>query len=399
MGEGVRWAAVAARVMATVVAAMAFAGEAAAQDWSLQSSITESGTYNSNLLLTPDDELNTFAAVTTPQLKLQRESDTSSISLGASLRYAQYFGHSDLDADSERVNLDVRKALSERSQIGLNGDFNRDTTLSSEEDLTDAFLTRQVRFREWKASPSWSYALSPIDQLSLSGSYWAKDYDSIQKIDYHYYGGEADYSHQLSELAAITGSVSYFHYSYDDPANTANDIYGALIGYKYTPSEKFYITGSVGLDYDVTKDDNHDDTGDLGYRLKFDTAYTVTPQTTARFLLSHDTEPSGNGATVTRTRGTLSLSYALSELTTLALDANYVDNDDYLGEENGNQQPRVSRYYALKPSLTWNITEDLSLSASYQFRYKTLESEGTAMDQGALLTVHYGFPELHWSGF
>src|SRR5436305_544719 len=125
--------------------------------------------------------------------------------------------------------------------------------------------------------------------------------------------------------------------------------------------------------------------------------YQFSQQTNVKVLISHDTEPSGDGRTVNRSRGTLRLTYALSELTNLGLDANYSDNQDYLGSSNSTSEK--SRYYALKPSLTWNITEDLSLSASYQFRYKTFESQGTAIDNGALLTVHYGFPDFHWSGF
>jgi hypothetical protein len=401
MGEGVRRAAAAAGVVATVIAAQALTNRAAAQDWSLSSSISQSGGYNSNLLLRPDNKLSTFSTVTKPQLKLERDSETSSVALSGTFKFAQYFDHSDLNADSELVNLNATKLLSERSQLGFNGDFNRDTTLGSDEDITGKFLTKQIRFRQWDASPSWSYALSPIDQLTLTGSYLSKDYDSLQKVDYQYYGGDTEYSHQLSELAAITGSISYFRYDADNPPqNTTNDIYGALIGYKYAPSERFYASGSVGADYNVTKSDNpHQDRGDVGYRLKLDLGYQMTDQTKARFLLSHDTEPSGDGTQVTRTRGTLQLSYALSELTTLALDANYVDNDNYFGERTSRTTEGLTRYYALKPSLTWNITEDLSLSASYQFRYKTLQSQGNAIDNGAIVTLRYGFPDLHWTGF
>jgi hypothetical protein len=401
MSEGVRRAAAAAGVVATVIAAQAFTNGAQAQDWSLSSSISQSGTYNSNLLLRPDDKLSTFGTVTKPALKLERDSETSSVALTGVFKFAEYFGHSDLNSDSELVNLNASKLLSERSQLGFSGDYNRDTTLSSDEDITGKFLTKQVRFRQWDANPSWSYALSPIDRLTLTGSYLSKDYDSLQKVDYQYYGGNAEYSHQLSELAAITGSISYFRYDADNPPqDSTNDIYGALVGYKYAPTERFYVSGSVGLDYDVTKSDSpQQDRGDVGYRLKFDLGYQISDQTKARFLLSHDTEPSGDGTQVTRTRGTLQLSYALSELTTLALDANYVDNDNYFGERTSRTTEGLTRYYALKPSLTWDITEDLSLSASYQFRYKTLQSQGNAIDNGAIVTLRYGFPDLHWTGF
>jgi hypothetical protein len=76
-----------------------------------------------------------------------------------------------------------------------------------------------------------------------------------------------------------------------------------------------------------------------------------------------------------------------------------VDNDNYFGERTSRTTEGLSRYYALKPSLTWNITDDLSLSASYQFRYKTIQSQGNAIDNGAIVTLRYGLPDLHWTGF
>lgn len=375
------------------------------QDWSLNADLSERGTYNSNLLLSPDHKINAFGSLTIPEFVLKRDSPTSSIALDGQFKFAEYFNHSELDSDSQLFNLKLSKDLSERSTVSFQGDFNRDTTLTSDEDLTGRFLTEPVRFITWDAAPTWSYQLSPIDTLTWDGSYLSTNYQSTLRTDYEYYGTDLSYEHQLSEVAAITGAVSYFRFVPDDFLHTRSDIYGALIGYRYAPTDRFLVSGSAGLDYDIThQDDIGFDTGDstdLGYRVKFNMNYALNDQTKAVISLSHDVQPSGNGRLETQNRGTLTLNYQFGEKTAFSLVANYVDNQDYFGSGTGtNGSEELSRYFSVGPSLSWDITEDLKLQASYQLRHKIFEGDGgSATDNAAFLTIRYALPEMHWSLF
>jgi hypothetical protein len=238
----------------------------------------------------------------------------------------------------------------------------------------------------------------------VTGDYQTIFYNSDLKTDYEYYGGSAQWEHQLSEVASVLGSVSYFRFDPDDVLDTTTDIYGGLVGYRYKPSERLIVTGQVGLDYDVThQDDIGSGTGnsdDFGYRLKFDFDYKVSDQTKAKILLSHDTEPSGDGRQVTRNRANLILSYQVSELTTVSFNAGYLDDQDYFGSAAGsNADQAQSRYYTVSPTVSFKLAESLNLDASYQFRYKTNDSEGSASDNSAFLTLRYALPDQHWSGF
>jgi hypothetical protein len=374
-----------------------------AQDWSLDSNLTQRVTYNSNLLLNPDHKINAFGSLTIPQLTLERVGPTSSVSLDGKFKFAEYFDHSTLNSDAQDLSLQASKDLSERSKVDFHGEFDRDTTLTSESDIDDRFLDHAIRYIYWNVSPSYTYLLSPIDQVSVTGAYQNKNYDSNEKTDFQYYGGSLDYAHSLSEIFQVTASLSYYRYVPDVVTDLSSDIYGGLVGYKYTPSERLSVSGGVGLNYNVThQDDNggeRDVTSDVGYRFKFDLDYDLGERTKINLVISHDTEPSGDGRQVTRTRGNLGLDYKVGELTTLSLDASYSDNQDYLGESS-QQSDNLSRYYALKPAVTWDLTEDLSLAATYQFRYKAFEStDKSAMDNGVFLSLRYALPSQHWSGF
>jgi hypothetical protein len=378
-------------------------GVATAQDWSLETNLAQRGTYNSNLLLNPTHKIDAFGSVSIPEFTLQRDSPTSRISLGGQFKFHEYINRSELNSDSQLINLTLSRDLSERSTFSLHGDFDRDTTLTSDVDITGRFLTKPVRVVTWGAAPTWSYQLSPVDTLTWDGSYLLTNYDSIEKTDYQYYGTDLSYEHQLSEVAAITGSVSYFRYVPDDLLNTRQDIYGALIGYRYTPNERFEVSGSAGADYNVThQDDVGFDTGDstdVGYRVKFDLTYALNDQTKGGVSLSHDVQPSGNARLETQNRGLLTLDYRFGEETTFSLKANYIDNQDYFASgTNGSRN--LTRYFSIGPLLSWNISDALTLQASYQLRHKFFDGNNrSATDNAAFLSIQYALPDLHWSGF
>jgi hypothetical protein len=395
-------------VAAVSIATLAVCGGAHrsfAQDWSLSSSLMQRGSYSSNLLLNPDSKDSGFASLTIPELKLQRTGPDSTVTLDGQFKFAEYFSHPDFNSQNQRLNLNIDKQLSERSTLDLSADFNRDTTLTSDQDITGRFLDKSIRFITWDVAPSWTYLLSPIDQITASASYQSTTYDSNEQTDYQYYGASLDYNHQLSELAQITASLDYSRFIPDDTVDTVTDSYGGLIGYKYSPTERLSISGSVGLDYNVTHQDHVSrstgDSTDLGYRAKFNFDYQVSDQTTVNLNLSRDTEPSGDGRQVTRNRGTMALSYQLTQLTVLKLDASYSDNEDYFGEQSGSENEEgLTRFLSISPSVSFNFTEDLSLQASYQLRHKIFETDGgSATDNSAFLTLRYRLPDQHWSGF
>ena len=366
---------------------------ALAQDWSFESNLTQRMGYNSNVLLSPDNEISAFSSKTTPELRLSRAGPTSNISLGGRFVFTEYFNHSDLNTQDQFADLNVSKALSERSELGLTGNFAHDSIAENEDEQSGNFVRKQIQFIRWDVSPSWQYLLSPIDRMRLSGRYLQTDYQSNQKTDYRDFGPSFTYTHDLSELASVFGQLDYSRFESDDEVNTTQDVYGGLLGYSYHPTERFSISGAGGLNYNVTHQDNAKDTSDVGFRFQFAFDYQINDQTKANVTLSRDTEPTGDGEARTRNRGSVGISYQMTEMTVFSLDGSYLDDQR---TENNNE---VSRRFLVRPSVRWDLTEDLSLSAAYQFRYKTFDQSGSAIDNAAFITLRYALPDVHWSGF
>jgi hypothetical protein len=366
---------------------------ALAQDWSFESNLSQRMGYNSNLLLNPDNEISGFSSQTTPQVTLNRVGPTSDIAFLGRVDFNEYINNSEFNSIDEFGSLDVTKQLSERSTLKFYGDINHDTNLESDQDATGKFVNDAIRFTSWNVNPSWEYLLSPIDRLRLAATYQQVAYDTNEKTDYQDYGPTVTWSHDLSELASVTGSLNYSRFDPDDEENRVQDTYGSLFGYDYHPTERFSISGAAGLSYEVTHSEEDSDKHDIGYRFQFSMNYLINDQTRVNLLLSRDTEPSGDGQEVTRNRASAGVTYQMTEMTVFSLDASYIDDQETQSEDG------VSRYMTVRPGVRWNITEDLSLAANYAFRYKTVENSGSAIDNGAFITLRYALPDVHWSGF
>lgn len=398
--------------VAALLGTQVFCHAAAAQEWKLDTSISQRFLYSDNLLLGRDNEINTAGSVTTPTLRLTRNSPTLNVSLDGAFDFSEYFSASDFNSQDQRLRLNATKILSERSSLSLGGGFINDTLLKTELNESGRFVNHPIGLIAWDVRPSWSYLLSPVDQFTLSGSYRSNTYDSNDKVDYTYYGATTQYGHKLSDIDQLTATASYFRYVPDGSRDSGDDVatntFSALLGYGYEPSERLSLSGAAGLGYSIREsssgsgqnNDNSDDTG-LGYRLKFNARYDISEVTSVRFDLSHDSEPGNDGDQTTRNRLTLGFDQALTPLTKFSLNMQYVDTFDYLGLNNDpSSDGNETRFIAVRPSLSWRLTEDVSLNAEYNFRYKLYEQgDDAAMANAVYLTLRYQLPTWAWDGY
>lgn len=378
---------------------------AQAQQWTLDSSISQQFLYSDNLLLGRENEIETFGLVTSPVLRVERNSPTLNVWIDGKFDFNEYINHSEFNSQDQRLRLGITDQVTERSTLKLGGSFVRDTTLKSEQEQTDRFIDKKIGITFWDVRPSWSYLLSPVDQMTLGGSYSSATYDDSEKTDYQYFGGTLDWAHRLSEIDQFTANVSYFRFIPDEPGDRKTDTVSALVGYAYDPSERLSLSGAVGLGYSIesgnsTDDDDDDDSdgdGGLGYRLRFNARYELNDTTSGRISLSHNSEPSSDGDQTTRNRLTIGVNHKITPLTSLGLNLDYVDTYDYFGLEGERTDDEESRYAAVRPSVAWAITDELSLVAEYRFRYKLYdESNEEAMSNSVYLTLRYELPT--WGG-
>ena len=384
------------------MAICAWGTDAFAQEWKLESNISQRVLYSDNLLLSRDREIETVGFITTPALHLERNSPTSQIAFDGRFEFAEYIDHSEFNSQDQLLDLQINQALSERAALRLGAGFTHDTTLKSEQDVTGRFLDDSIEFVSWNVGPGFAYRLTPVDEMVVRGSYRETTYyDTDEKTDYQYFGPAMDFRHQLNELEAVTATIGATRFIPDEPGNDYTDTISTLFGYSYQSSERFSISGGVGAAYSMRHEDPGRDTDDLGFRLKFNMNYELSEQTSVRVALSHDNEPSGDGDQVVRNRATIGFNHQLTPLTTARLNIDYADNVDVIGSEGDQTSDEgTSRYTSVRPAVAWQLTEDWSLEAQYRFRYRLFDDDGgDAMSNSVFLTLQYNFPTWAGTGF
>ena len=384
------------------VAICAWGTGASAQEWKLESNISQRVLYSDNLLLSRDREIETVGFITAPALHLERNSPTSKIAFDGRFEFAEYIDHSEFNSQDQLLDLQIDQALSERAAFRLGAGFTHDTTLKSEQDVTGRFLDDSIEFVSWNVGPGFAYRLTPVDEMVVRGSYRETTYyDTDEKTDYQYFGPAIDFRHQLNELEAVTATIGATRFIPDEPGNDYTDTISTLFGYSYQSSERFSISGGVGAAYSMRHEDPGRDTDDLGFRLKFNMNYELSEQTSVRVALSHDNEPSGDGDQVVRNRATIGFNHQLTPLTTARLNIDYADNVDVIGSEGDQTSDEgTSRYTSVRPAVAWQLTEDWSLEAQYRFRYRLFDDDGgDAMSNSVFLTLQYNFPTWAGTGF
>jgi Protein of unknown function, DUF481 len=373
-----------------------------AQEWKLDSNISQEVLYSDNLLLSRDREIETVGFITTPGLHLERNSPTSQIAFDGRFQFAEYIDHSDFNSQDQLLNLQVNQALSERAAFRLGAAFTHDTTIKSEQDITGRILDDSIEFISWNVAPGFASRLTPVDEMVVRGNYRETTYfDTDEKTDYRFFGPAVDFKHQLNELETVSATVGATRFIPDEPGDDYTDTISTLFSYSYTSSERFSISGGLGVAYSMQHEDPGQDSDDVGFRLKFNMNYDLSDQTSIQASLSHDNEPSGDGDTVVRNRVTLGVNHLLTPLTTARLNIDYTDNVDIIGEEGSQTSDEgTSRYTSVRPAIAWQLTEDWSLETSYRFRYRLFDDDGgDAMSNSVFLTLQYNFPTWAGTGF
>jgi hypothetical protein len=386
-----------------------FCHEGNAQEWKLDTNLSQQVLYSDNLLLGVDREIETFGAISTPSLRVQRLSPTLDLTLSGRYEFSEYLNHSEFNSQDPFIGINVGKILTERNSLAFKGSFSQDSTLKSElQDETSQFVDKLIQATTYDARPSWTYLLTPVDRVVLGGSYTNVSYDSAEKTDYQYFGSTVDYSHQLSDIDSVTANVSFFRYIPDRVDDAPTDTVSVLGGYSYKPSDRLSFSGMAGLAYSMRDSNDSGDSGSdsdndggLGFRLKVNASYKLDERTSGRVSISHDSEPSSEGDQTTRNRLTLGLNHKLTPLTTFSVNLDYVDNFDYAGMgARTEDDDRESRYASVRPAIAWELTEDVSLVAEYRYRYKLYDDNGdSAMSNSVFLTLKYALPTWAWDGY
>lgn len=194
---------------------------ACAAQWSIEPILGLLMNYNSNLLLVPANPQATAGAVLSLDTTFKGATETTELDLHPHLDLQRYVSDSALNATEGSLQGSMQYR-GERSAVTLTGDYERDSTLSTE--LSDTgIIDTSTRYEHTSAGLSLTHELTQRQHLDVEGSY----------VDVTYPGGEQfglvgyrNPSASLSDTVTVTESVALSASAF------ADQVTAPLVGYQ-----------------------------------------------------------------------------------------------------------------------------------------------------------------------
>ena len=388
---------------------MSIASATGAAEWQIDPTLRFRAGYNDNLRLATRNEISTAEATFSPSAVFSVMTPVSGISGNLGFDFRRYEEDSDLDDNNAR--LDVRTFHNmERSRLGLDLGFTKDTTLDSQLEATGLAFDRIPR-RRMNISPNWTYSFSERTRISASYGFSDVEYNNTSRTnfaDFTLNSAQVSLSNVINEktTASITLSGSKSSSNNDVESTNVNLQAGASHQFSETLSGSLFIgvrrtevdvsqtsripilsgntrIGLVLLTQDVTNRD---------WGTTFSASITknfLRGETSLSATRDISNDINGQPIEVTRLRST-SL-YRFNEILSASLNLEF-----YNSQSNNNVGSSLNRnYYQIEPTFSWAMKKFWSLSGSYRYRKQTFDDiTDDATQNAAYLTLTYRWPRI-----
>ena len=393
----------------TILLLIRYASGLNAAEWKIDPTIQFRAGYNDNVTLRIDDEISSAEATLSPSAIFSVETPESGLSGDLRFDFRRFEDDSNLDDNNVRFLTSSYRRM-ERSELGLDVDFIKDTTLDSQLENTGLVLDRVTRYRI-NVGPNWTYNMDERTQARFGYNYSDVRYNNTGEtgfVDFHSHSGQASLQRVLNER--LIGSITLVHSqsSNDNQVDSKNT--SLQIGGSYQFSET--LSASLFAGVRRTKADFSQSSlipifaGDviIGFIpltedvSRSDWGYTFSGSLTKEFLRgqtslssSRDISNDVNGVPIEVTRVIWSNLYRFSETLSGSLNLWFSNT-----ESNNDARSSLNRdYYTIEPGLHWDFQQFWRISGSYRYSKQTFDNTGDdAAQNAAYLTLTYRWPRM-----
>lgn len=305
----------------------------------------------------------------------------------------RYPGNETLDSDNLSASLDFGVLATERDRLSLGLRFDRDTSRLSEL-TTTGNITENVPRNAVAVRPEWQRQLTERSVMGIAYEYTQVRFDSNTSglVDYDQDDIDAYYGYQLTERLGFRGTISLVLYEPDN--DESYEGYDATLGLNYAFSETLVGNLFLGPQWITSQTDFEAETEEKtesGLLYGFDLSKQLD-RSGIVFSLRRGAVPTGSGEPLLQESLSVDYSYRFSPLVSLSLPLEVFRNEQYaFGDAAADADTRL--FWSTEPTLTWRLTEDLILRASYRYQYQRYENAGDAADGNAFfLSLSYVLP-------
>lgn len=355
----------------------------AADNWSIQPSIKQSGTWESNPMLVSGMHKSLYGSTTTPGLTFSAATPTTKLTAFASLDKT-IFNQSDFNSTDFHGDVKLDRSL-ERWGALLEAKSDYDTTRTSELTTLNTSSVKSVRHWGNSVTPELYFRPSALDKISVSGGLQKSTYDSIQFKDYHILSLTPTYEYNITPLHTASLSLHAQRYQTDDDPKTRTDSFSPTLGWEAHITPIITAKASFGSQ----RYSNHG--AGLGdNKWKWKSVYSAGldfkgENDLLNLTAKRDLQPYANGSESFLNTISVSDSHTINPLFSTNVGGSY----QYSGIRNSTTNTLKSLKTA-NAGLSYHATERVDISATYQYREQTLTNTvGKQSDNQAMLTLVY----------
>lgn len=379
-------------------------GHSYAELWRFTPSIALEGRYDDNIRLVTVPHDDVTGVVLRGNLGFSRLTERSGVTGRLHLDLSDYSGDEQVTNNNENIHLGLTSYVNtERTKLGFNGLYRRDTTLKRigileepiddgliDDDIDEGLVNVDIRRNRLRLAPYWRYNLTERTDLGLSYSYTDVWYDKNSVgsglFDYDQHVVNVGVFRRLTERDTINAKVGVGRFESPDNSGNEVDSYSLTVGFKRQLSETTSGSINVGVNHSEQNSNvSSSETDGFVFRMNLN---HKTELTRYKLSLMHDLHPSGSGniseASQLRLRVTHNFSSRLSGL----LGMRYIEEEII-----GVSQPDTRNYYAIEPGLSWKVTRWWTLAGGYNYRNSKRDSSVDAAESNAVyISLGYSKP-------
>ena len=372
-------------IVGIAVAGFSAAGWGA--EWSVQPAVGVSVGRESNPLLTTATHESSTVTWVTPSMRIQGRTELSEIDLGLVLNYKNYSTDQVEDSDQQILSLNAFTQTSERTRLGLVGEFRRDnlretvntgTSASSGSDADVGLLQANVTRDRRNLRPTWTQALSEKNSVQLAYEITDVGFDNTagtDLVDFTDQNLALSFSHSINPRDSFTIGTNVSRYRAPATVNTSDnttDTTRLLVGFARAFSET--SRGSISVGASKTKEDIAGTVDHASGFVLEATAREVSEIMEIDGSISHDVSPSGSGRSIQSDQLRMRLLRSISPTLRFALRATLLRNKVLEGSDASVDR----RYYEVEPALEYQWTSQWSVRTGFAYRYQKFDADPTS---------------------
>jgi hypothetical protein len=366
--------------------------QALAEKWYFEPSVSARLSYNDNVQLSTDSEIETYTSYITADAALGFRTNVSDVSITAKMIDRRFDDHAYLNTNNQFLNLksSYRSGL---NLFGLGAAYERESTRTSEFDFSGYSTTNKIRITK-SISPYYDRTLTERTSVRVGGNHTDVTYEDAEFTglsDYINKSAYASLQYRLSERTSLQAVLSKSLYLSD---STEFDSTSAQLGVNHMLSETFSINALIGPNYTKSKyssgatEEEYSDVGkliDIGLRKNFEL-------TSINASLKTSESAGGEGKMSSRTSLNFSLNRKLSARTNFVLSSTLQQNESGGGRTDTSDE---REYFTIGPRLSWKASPWWTITGSYRYRKSeyTASDAGPAESNAVYITVRYVWPK------